>query len=417
MTTALTGWLLDDDGGVLTTEDGQWLGLGNNYFPLQAAPRTASYQLDLCNNFERIGVCTAFEFAAVERRNETGEWEIVAPVNGVEFAGGSIHDVDSIIVWDTSGARAVIVAAGVTAPVGSIATGVRTVLGAQGKQWVLTGVDLFGLLATRVAYPDPGSEAPWATAYDERTGPASTVATEYITNNLGVDALSDRQVSGVTVIDTVAGDDVTWTARLQPLSTLVTQVCNAAGIVCRPRMSSPGAIEYVITSGADRTANTVISDMDLIGDVNVTAATARATHVVAGGSGTAASRTFATASDGSTGLDRLESFYDVSNLTGISAVSLAANGSLLEQQAETAVSIDTLLPRQWRYRTDFDIGDTISVEADSVRYSVLVDAVSFTITPSRSVVRPLLGRTTNNESVQIMRTLWGTAARFNTNIL
>jgi len=376
-----------------------------------------TYRLDVCNNFTRIGVCDVFTFAGVDRRNETGEWQANIPAGGIEFGDGyTIADVDSVIVWDNTGRAASIVSAGLLAPTGSVTTGISTGRGPGGVRWTLSGVDLFGVLGTRVAYPDPANDPPWSAAYDERTGPASTVAAGYIQDNIGSSALPDRAVTDLTVIDSVVGDVVSWSARLQPLSTLVTQICNAAGIVCRPRMTVPGEIVYQLTTGQDRTANTIISDRDMIGQVTVTEADARATFVIAGGSGETTARTFATANTGATGLDRLESFYDVSTLTGTSAVTLAASGSLLEQSAETAVDFDTLLPTMWRYRTDFDVGDLVTVEADEVRYSCLVDAVAFTITPAKASVRPMLGRTTNNEAAQIMRTLWGTAARFNTNI-
>lgn len=378
---------------------------------------TLGYQLDVCTNFDRIGVADTFKYGGVTWRNRVGEWQVTIPDGGVSFDGAAtMGDVDSVIVWDMSTSPASIVAAGSITPSATVTTGIRTVAGVDGVRWTLSGVDLYGLLTTRLAYPDPATEPPWADSYDERTGPASTVAAEYISANMGATALTDRGITGVTVVDGVVGDTVTWTARLQPLSTLVTSICNAAEIVCRATMPAPGDIRYTLTTGADRTTQTIISDHDLSGNVTVDTASARATHVVAGGSGALAARTFATATTGATGIDRVEDFYDVSTLTGTSAVGLAATGSLAESIAETAVNFDTLLPDRWRYRTDYDIGDLICVESAGVRYSVLVDGVAFTITPARSSIRPLLGRTTNNEAAQIMRTLWGNVARFNQNI-
>lgn len=409
-------WLTTETGDPLLTEEGEFLTAEDQWFT-PTVPTQIGYQLDVCTNFVRVGVADTFQFAGVSRRNAVGEWQAAIPDGGVIFDGGAtISDVDSIIVWDLSARPATIVAAGTITPQGAINTGMTTTVGVDGTRWTLAGVDLFGLLTTRLAYPTPDSEPPWADSYDERTGVASTVVKEYIEANLGVWALADRYVSGVTVVDGVVGDSVTWTARLQPLSTLVTSICSAAGIVCRPTMPTPGSVVYTMTTGADRTSQTVISEHDLSGDIRVGTASARATYVVAGGSGTLTSRTFQTATTADTGLDRVESFYDVSTLTGSSAVALAAAGSLAESAAETAIDFETLLPDRWRYRTDYDIGDTITVEVEGVRYPVLVDGVAFTINPQRSSIRPLLGRTTSNEAAQIMRTLWGTVARFNTNI-
>jgi hypothetical protein len=138
--------------------------------------------------------------------------------------------------------------------------------------------------------------------------------------------------------------------------------------------------------------------------------------VGAGGDGELASRKFQNASTGATGLDRVEQFYDANNLTDRTAVSLAANGQLVEAEAETAVEFGRFPPALWNYPEDFDVGDLITVEADGVRYSVLVNGVSFTIDASESVVRPLLGRTTSNEARQVLRRLWQTSTRFDNNI-
>lgn len=411
-------WLTDDDDELLTTDEGQLLSTDDDLFFAPVNPSTGiAYQLDVCSNFARIGVADTFTYAGVTKRNAVGEWQATIPDGGIIFDGAAtIDDVDSVIVWDLSTRPATIVAAGTITPAGTVNTGITTTTGVDGIRWTFNGVDLYGILATRIAYPTPGSEPPWADDYDERTGPASTVAAEYITANLGTGALTDRQIPNVTVVDGVVGAVTTWTARLQPLSTLVTSICNAAEIVCRTTMPTPGAIRYTFTTGADRSSQTIISEHDVTGNVTVDTASARATFVIAGGSGALTARTFATATTAAAGIDRVESFYDVSTLTGTSAVSLAAAGSLAESAAETAVDFQTLLPDRCRYRTDYDIGDLISVEVGGVRYPVLVDGVAFTINPARASIRPLLGRTVNNEAAQIMRTLWGTVARFNQNI-
>jgi len=378
---------------------------------------TVEYQLDACNNFGRIGVADTFQFSGVNRRNTVGEWQAVIPEGGIVFDGGSdITDVDSVIVWDVAASPARIVFAGSLTPTGSVTSGTITRTGDTGTRWTLNGVDLFGVLSTRLAYPTPSTEPPWADSYDERTGAASTVVAGYIEDNIGASALADRTVTGITVVDPAIGETLTWTARLQPLSTLVTSICNATGIICRPTMTTPGAIVYRLTTGTDRTAATVISDHDVSGTVTVETASARATYVIAGGSGVLDARVFATASTVASGIDRVESFYDVSTLTGAATVGLAAAGSLAESAAETAADFTLLLPDRWRYGDDYDIGDIITVEIADVRYPVLVDGVAFTIDPFRSSVRPLLGRTTSNEAAQIMRTLWGTLSRFSQNI-
>ena len=374
------------------------------------------YQLDVCTGFTRIGECKVFDLMGRTERNQTGEWQVTIPDGGVEFGDSyTIADVDSIILWDIGVSPSRIAFAGAVIP-GDSGNGISTNHSPAGTVHTLSGVGLFGILSTRLAYPDPSTGPPWGDVYDTRTGRASTVAGEYISHNLGSNALTERQIPDVTIVDPVVGTSVTWTARLQPLSTLVTTICNSAEIICKPRMPVAGEIVYSFTAGRDRTDRVVISDQDITSDITVTAATARASFVLAGGSGEGTSRTFETADSGETGLSRAEWFYDVSTIDDTTAVALAATGGLADSAAETAVDFGELLPSIWRLGTDFEIGDIVNVEVDSVRYPVVVDGIAFQVSPSGSNVRPILGRTTNNEVRRIMRKLWGTDDRFNSNI-
>src|SRR5690606_38314368 len=70
--------------------------------------------------------------------------------------------------------------------------GLTASLDADGWRWTWTGVDLWFVLLARLAFPDPtNTEGSWSVSHDVRSGQASTVLAEYLTNNLGTGALEN----------------------------------------------------------------------------------------------------------------------------------------------------------------------------------------------------------------------------------
>jgi len=282
---------------------------------------------------------------------------------------------------------------------------------AEGVTFALSGVDVFGVLASRVTYPVPTEPAgTWTDTHDVRSGVGSTVAAGYITANMGAGALVDRQIGSVSIVDGGVGSAVSWSTRLEPLSQTVSAVCRSTGVVCRATMPTPGVLRYTFTTGRD------LSEQRMVGDRGAPAAefeTFRAapvgSTVIAGGSDVGTSRLFAVATDGATGLDRVETFYDVNNLTTASAVAAAARGALIDRQAQQTVDLAGF-DIGVSYLDDFDVGDIIGVDIVSLgeRFSAVVDAVAFTVTAESATVLPVLGPIRNDEVTTIMRTLFDT---------
>lgn len=370
--------------------------------------------VDLCVNWERVGECDGGTFDAVIRHLRSGEWTLTGHAADVELAGGvTLDQVDTIrVVQDTD-----VIFAGTVGPVSSGVGGYSTSDDGNGEVFTLAGPDLWGLLATRIAYPTPATDPPWTDDHDVRSGVASTVAAGYVRDNMGSTALVARQIAGLSIIDGLVGAVGTWSARLQPLDQLIARVCTDGGITCRPTLTFGGVVTVTFANPRNRATTVILSDQGDLSQIQQSRQPATATYVIAGGQGELAARTFAVAGTAS-GADRVETFYDVSALAGAAEVQQAAT-SKLGQSAETLAVQAQLVDyatKKVTFLVDYDIGDTIAVEIDAVRYPVLVDSVTIHRDAERSLVRPVLGGSTFNALSGLISDVAGLTARFDTNI-
>jgi hypothetical protein len=117
------------------------------------------YSLDLCTGFVKVGEAESYQFDAVVRHLAKGQWSLTAPLSGVSCP--DVDAVDSVIMWDeTQPAR--IVFAGIVRRVPGVDGSRVRVLTESDDSIEWTGVDLYGVLAQRQAWPTPGTVPPWA---------------------------------------------------------------------------------------------------------------------------------------------------------------------------------------------------------------------------------------------------------------
>ena len=376
----------------------------------------STFTIDLCtSSWAKIAEVTSGVFDGVVRDLAVGEWRLSGMVDGVDFqAGYTIADVDAVrVVRDAQ-----IVFAGTVNPIAAGGVGgLELVDSAEGVRYTLTGPDLWSVLASRVAYPTPSTGPPWADSHDVRTGLASTCVAGYITANAGVSASVDRAIPGLTVVDMLAGATGTWSARLQTLDVQVARVCRDGGITCRLSAGFDGSLTATLLPPVDRSGSVVFSDQgDLVGIQRVTTPEA-ATFVIAGGQGNLTARTFATAGT-ATGAARRERFSDQSALStstevGQSAAStLAAAAEVLTVRA----SITDTAAAGAQYLQAYNVGDTIAIEIDNVRWPVVVQAVTVHVSPERAVIRPVLGPGVRNLVSGLLRDVAGLQARLDSTI-
>lgn len=374
-----------------------------------------TYSVDLCHGFVKVGEATAFELSAVIRLLAVGEWQLSAPLVGLECA--DVGAVDSIIVYDDSFVPRIMFA-GIVRRVGGVDGGVTRVVAAEGTSLEFRGVDIFGLLGTRQVWPTPTTGPPWAAAHDVRTGQGSTVAAGYITANIGSGAIAARQIAGVTTVDPGVGNSSTWSGRLQPLDQMVGRVCRESGIVCVATMTSPGVYQFLFKSAADLSDQILFTDQGDLEQLSRLVTPATASYIVAAGQGELTARSFATADAGLTGINRVEAVYENTNITTGAGLATAANTELLLQGED--VSVDGLVAvnaaQRVRYLDDYQLGDWLGVEVDSVRYASQVEAVTISLTAERELIRPVLGRAATNEALSLIKQVGGLTTRFDSQI-
>lgn len=373
------------------------------------------YTVDLCAGFTKVGEATAFELAAVLRLLAVGQWQLSAPLAGLECA--DVGAVDSVIVYDDQTIPR-IVFAGIVRRVGGVDGGVTRVVAAEGTSIEFRGVDIYGLLGTRQVWPSPATNPPWAASHDVRSGQGSTVAAGFITANIGSGAVAARQVAGVTTVDPGVGNSSTWSGRLQPLDQMVGRVCRESGIVCAATMTSPGVYQYLFKSPADLSNQILFTDQGDLEQLSRLVAPATASYIVAAGQGELTARAFATADTGLTGIDRVEAIYENTNITTPTGLASAAATELLLQGED--ISVDGLVAanaaQRIRYLDDYQLGDWLGVEVDSVRYASQVEAVTISLTAERELIRPVLGRAATNDALSLIRQVDGLTTRFDSQI-
>lgn len=381
--------------------------------PAQSTPVT--FTVDLCNGFVKVGEATAFELNAVVRHLAVGEWQLTAPLAGLECP--DVGAVDSIVVYDDQRTPR-IVFAGIIRRVAGVEGGVVRQVTADGTILEFRGVDIYGLLATRDVWPSYADAPPWANSHDIRTGAGSSVAAEYISANLGFAARTERQISGVTIIDPVVGTVGTWDGRLQPLHQLVSRICRESGITCLANMTAPGVFEISFRSPTDLSDRLLLTDQGDLEELSRLVAPAVGTFVLAAGQGELTARLFATADSGATGLDRVELLYENTNITTIGGLEVAA-ASQLNLNGEDISADGIVAPaaaQRIRYLDDYQLGDWLGVEIDGVRYASQVEAVTISLTAERELVRPVLGRASTNEALTLIRDVAGLATRFDSQV-
>lgn len=368
--------------------------------------------VDVCAGFEKVGEATAFTFEGVLRLLAVGEWKLTAPLSGLECP--DVGAIDSIVVYDD----AAIIYGGLVRRVGGVDGGVTRSINVGGTTLEFRGVDIYGLLAQRRSYPTPSTEPPWAAAHDVRTGTGSSVAAGFITANLGSGAIASRQIPGVTIVDPDVGSSSTWSGRLQPIDSLVGRICRESGIVCIASMLGPGQFQFLFRSPKDLSLKLVLTDQGDLESLSRLVSPAAATYVVAAGQGELTARSFAVDSDGSSGLDRVEIVYENTNITSLDGLMSAAAAQLVLNGNGVAVDgqVAAGAAQQIDFGSDYDLGDWLAVEVDSVRYSAQVEAVTFSLTPARSIIRPVLGRATTNEALSLIRSVSGIQSRFDNQI-
>jgi hypothetical protein len=389
------------------------------------------WSIDLCRDWQRIGIADGFEFVGVERFNELGEWTLSVPVAACEFGsrlvGGvprrwKARDVNTIRV--VRGRK--VEFAGYVGGGSSGAGGMERVLSASGDRVTWSGPDAWDMLERRLAWPTPGNGitlgaggwvTTWVDGHDVRSGQASAVLASFLIANIGKEAIGSRPVPGIVVADHGVGDDGEWSARLQTLSALATRIATDAGIRCRLSVRFAGETRIDIDAPVDRSAELTLTDQGDLTSVTIRRVPRSATVVFAGGQGELADRLFAVAfdeDDNPSGAGRREVFSDQSSLAAATelnasaAATLSSTGDSWSVNAEATDEASLMIAA---IASDARPGDLVGLNVDGERHVIPITARRFELSAARQVVVPILGTAAPDELASLQRDVGGLAGR------
>lgn len=372
--------------------------------------------VELCDNsFNKLHELETGTFEGTVRHNEPGSWRVDCQLD--EVPPLTLFGVQAVLVRDESR----ILFAGYRRAGDSGQGGTLRSIDETGRRCSLEGLDCWYWFTSRVCFPDPATEEPWAVASDVRSGTGSAVIAGFINANVGASALAARQVPGLTVNTASPGGNIEQSARLQQLSDVVRQAAQKAELVVEPTLTNPiSRTPYVeIRERTDRTTEVVIADIADLAYAEQRDVPSRSTWMLAAGTGTGTSRMFRSY-DGTSGVGvaRIERVIENTTVTTSSELFQYAKAVRAEDGFAFYVSGRTneQAAEQYRFLDDYRLGDLITVQVSGVRFRVPVTAVTITVSPEREVQTPTLGIYTPDRLRGVRKDLLEIEERFADNI-
>lgn len=368
--------------------------------------------IDLCDNsFSRLWEVGTGTFEGVLRANEPGEWRLETHLD--EIPPDVLMQVEAIMVRDAHR----ILFCGYRQPVSDSAGGTARRLDDRGRRVSIEGMDCWIWMTSRVVFPDPDTEEPWAVATDARDGVGGTKLAEYLMKNIGSTALTDRRIPDLEVMSEAVGASGRWSGRLQRLSDLAKRIADESGLVVEPRITIHRVPQVHVREASDRSAEVVIADIADLAFAEQRDVPARSTWVLAAGSGTGASRMFRTAGGG-TGFARRERVVEATSVTTSNELHQIAEANRRNDGFAFYVTgrLNEHAVEQYQYLEDYELGDIVTVQVRGIRFPVPISAVTIRVSPERTVQTPTLGTYTPNLITAMQRRLLGIDERFGQNI-
>jgi hypothetical protein len=431
---ALTGSF---DGGEVAQVDGPFglalIALGEPVAPL----RPTVWSIYLCQGWTRIAEATAYQFHGSQRLNAAGDWGLETSLAGVEFGWRFVEEnpdepgptTGEWVQYDPRDVDTIRVVENGEITYSGFVTEFKMVIDGSVERWTFNGVDLWQILEDRICFPDPTTEPPWPDSHDVVTAAASAAITTYLLNNVGADALEDRQLPGGGVEDLgISTDEVTWSARLQPLSTLVQRIANDGGVVVGISVSAEGDYSFTVGPAINRTEQIRLSDRGDLKRIEASFLPVSKTYTITGGTGEGVDRLFKVADTGATGDARKEQFSDLRSSSTldevgdpISAVDeLQADADMRNvfgaAQYRIHVEVTDEAATALNYPHETGLGDLVTIDIKGVAYQVALTEATFELTPERRQVHPVFGTAIPNALVGLDRDVAGLGDRFDNSI-
>jgi len=339
----------------------------------------------------------AGSFRGVVRHAEAGDWELDAPVAGIGIPEHQVEQVGSVLVRE--GARTVF--AGVVTP----PTGKTLYSEGDGRRIKLGGTDVFGILQQRWVWPHPELEPElWEWKRHGQGGAACDVVARLIDLNAGRLARPERRMS-IAVRTDGGGRTGKWSFDLERLDEAVGRVCREARIGCRGHVDADDLAVRFVVGERKRRDNLLITE-----DLEAKSFYRRrlpptATYVVGLGERNEETdkRIVRTIDAGPVGDGRWEVLLD-GNGDGPETMEAArAARDDGDRSWAVAVEVSTEFAQSLMFNRDYFVGDIIPMSIGGVHFPLGVESVSVTWSPQEQSTVPVLGESSPDALVELLR--------------
>lgn len=221
----------------------------------------------------------------------------------------------------------------------------------------------------RLVYPNPARTAEQQTtdAYYKRSGQSGQLVYDLIRSNLSTGALADRRVDGF-VVSSPAGLGISSTTNLRYQTVLeaARALARAGGFTFTSIQEPDNRIVVRLRAVANRSRSVRFTARnDGVSEGNYALVGPTATTVIVAGQGQGAARSILERSRATEWGRRIEVFKDQRDTDDQAELEKSAKEQLDEGQAGASAQFTITEPEGLRFGVDFNLGDTVAVEAGS----------------------------------------------------
>jgi prophage tail gpP-like protein len=228
---------------------------------------------------------------------------------------------------------------------------------------MINGSDDLYFIAENLAYPcDPPFTA---NDYDVRTGAAETIIKQYVDNNIGANARTDRRIQSLTVEPSAGlGAIITGRARFHTLLELSQSLALAGGNLGFRAVQLGSGIVFQVYQLADKSNSVYFSPLlGNLRDFEYTSQNPETNSAIVGGGGEGTARILIAKSDSDSLAEfwRSETFIDRRDTTDTAELNQALDEELKQNAEKTSLSISPIDTDALKFGRDYQLGDKVSV--------------------------------------------------------
>lgn len=327
------------------------------------------------NNLQRIGQVTDYtKLDILPRFNAVGSFVLDLPTDS--FAARELIKPKYGIIVKKNGE---------TLLSGTV-TGRNRNFSGSGDTISLVGKDDNYYLAGRVIYPEPNGNFA-SQAYDVRTGKAEAIMKQYVSFNVGPDALPERRKLTLEA-DKGLGVTVTGRGRFHNLLDFLASLALSGGGLGFRVVQINDSLQFQVYQPSDKTKSAFFSPLlHNLASFTYNHTNPTSNFIIVGGGGEGAERILLSRSDNDSiaEFERWESFKDQRDTSELEELNQSLDEELvngIEQNTFSFVPIDT---PQLSFGTHYGLGDRVSIVITQPNEVVDIETLQYFISAYQTV--------------------------------